>query len=158
METKLLTTKVKVKSCVFILYLCCQQYFLETKASIKKSDVAKYLIERELGSSQDTFSVLFKQGCQQNRYNPTCADLLAYDVRTRENFTQTCSCKYANRTFLPERGKCLSDNQAANNLTGGFCRPGTTKVDDTCMPLSILLYFSLKLMKNAARMFFSKNN
>ena len=122
METKLLTTKVKVKSCVFyILYLCCQQYFLETNAKIKKSDVAKYLIERELDSRQDTFSVLFKQGCHQNRCNPTCGKLSAEDpAASRENFTRTCSCLFASGTFLPEKGKCFSHNATANNLKGGF--------------------------------------
>lgn len=120
METKLLTTKVKVKSCALILYLCCQQYFLETNASIKKSDVAKYLIERRRGSREDIFSVLFKQGCHQNRYNPTCANLSAYDHAFRENFTRTCICNQHYKTFLPEEGKCLSHKQAANSLKGGF--------------------------------------
>ena len=121
METTLWTTKVKVKSCFFILYLCCQQYFLETSASIKKTDVAKYLIERKTGRAVDEFSVLFKQGCDQKRCNPTCGDLSADSITgSRENFNRSCSCKYRSRTFLPQKGKCLPDNQVANTLKGEF--------------------------------------
>lgn len=120
-QTSLFTTKVKVKSCFFILYLCYQQYFLETNASINKSDVAKYLIERRAGRSQDEFSVLFKQGCHdQALCNLTCADLSAEHTTSRENFTRTCSCPYKSRTFLPEKGKCLTVKQSADNLKGGF--------------------------------------
>lgn len=126
-ETTLHTTKVKAKSCLFILYLCCQQYFLETSgsASIKKSDVAKYLIQGKLGSAVDIFSVLFQQGCHQDRCNPEnmvkfCANLSADSTPSPENFTYSCSCKYASKTFLPEKGECLPDNQTATNLKGAF--------------------------------------
>jgi len=94
-QASLFTTKVKVKSCFFILYLCCQQYFLKTNASVKKSDVAKYLIERKYIDKGNKLSVLFKQGCHENRCNPTCADPSAEDPAvSRENFTHSCSCKF----------------------------------------------------------------
>jgi len=127
METTLLTTKVKVKTCFFIiLYLCCQHYFLETSASIKESDVAKYLIHRKAGlGAGDIFSVLFKQGCHQDRCNPKdedkfCENLSAYSTSSPENFPHSCSCKSSTRTFLPERGTCGADDEASKYLTGEF--------------------------------------
>ena len=127
METTLLTTKVKAKSCFLILCLCCQQYFLETSARISKSDVAKYLIQRKAGRAGDVFSVLFKQGCHQDRCNPTnldkfCANLSAYSTSSPENFSYSCSCKFSpgTLTFLPEEGKCVTDKEASNSLSGAF--------------------------------------
>ena len=127
METTLLTTKVKAKSCFLILCLCCQQYFLETSARIKKSDVAKYLIQRKDGHAADVFSVLFKQGCHQDRCNPTnldnfCANLSAEQPPAPQDFPYTCSCKYlaGTLTFLPEEGKCVTNTKASESLTGAF--------------------------------------
>ena len=127
METTLLTTKVKAKSCFLILCLCCQQYFLETSARIKKSDVAKYVIQRRGGLRGDAFSVVFKQGCHQDRCNPTnlynfCADLSAEPPSSPQNFPCSCSCKYlpGTLTFLPEEGKCVTDKNASKSLTGAF--------------------------------------
>jgi len=122
METALLTTKVKVKTCFFILYLCCQHYFLETNASIKKSDVAKYLIRRKAGRDVgDVFSVTFKQGCLQDRCNPTdknkfCANLSADSTSS----PYSCSCKSPTPTFLPEGGKCVTNEEASKSLNGEF--------------------------------------
>ena len=134
METTLLTTKVKTKACFLILYcLCCQQYFLETSARIKKSDVAKYLIHRKADRAGDVFSFLFKQGCHHARCNPTnvmqfCANLAADSTSSPKNFPYSCSCKFSadsadsanTLTFLPEEGKCVTDKNAINSLTGAF--------------------------------------
>ena len=125
----MLMTKVKVKTCYFIFYLCSQQYFLETSAGIhgiRKEYVAKYLIQRKAFRSQDEFSVLFNQRChdqhdQKPRCNPTCTDLSAEDpTASLKNFNRTCSCPYQSSTFLPEEGKCIPDNQTANKLKGGL--------------------------------------
>ena len=83
--------------------------------------MAKYLIERKSDDESDKFSILFKQGCHQNRCKPTCADLSAEDPAvSRENFNLSCSCPYNFGTFLPQEGKCLSNNQTAKNLKGAF--------------------------------------
>lgn len=125
-QTPLYTTKVKAKSYLLIFYLCCQQVFLETSASISKSDVAKYLIQRKSEDAGDVFSVLFKQGCHQDRCNPTdkrefCAALSADEATSSpKNFSYSCSCKFASKTFLPEKGKCFKDQEAGVNLKGAF--------------------------------------
>lgn len=125
-QTPLYTTKVKAKSYLLIFYLCCQQVFLETSASISKSDVAKYLIQRNSKDVGDVFSVLFKQSCHQDRCNPAnmgefCANLSAYEASSSpKNFSYSCSCKSGSETFLPEKGKCLTDQEAGVNLKGAF--------------------------------------
>lgn len=120
--------KVKAKCCLFMFYLCCQQFVVETKgAGINKSDVAKYLIQRKSGYQVDVFGVSFKQTCNKGSCNPSdmttfCNKLSADSMNSPpENFPYSCACQYHSQTFLPEKRKCVADDEVVTTLQGAFC-------------------------------------
>ena len=115
-EATMYTAKVKEKFCFFLFFLCFQQLVIEAKsAGIKQSDVAKYVIQRKAVDRGDQFLVSYKRACKKNGSCKSCSDLSADEISSEE-----CGCKYSSRTFLPEKGKCLTDSEAAAALKGAL--------------------------------------
>ena len=83
--------------------------------------MAKYLIQRKSADNMDVFSVLLRQACSNGGRCKSCAGLSAADPASSvANFSLSCACSYHYRTFLPEKGKCLTDKEVVNALKGAF--------------------------------------
>ncbi len=81
--------------------------------------MAKYLIHRKLADRGDVFNVLYKKTCKPaGGCKPSCSDLSAYQVPSLADFSYSCGCPTASRTFLPEEGKCLANEKAGETLGG----------------------------------------